>query len=423
MRRKLRPYEGGQGLRPAPAETWRRDAAATVEPSLLNLGPILRPLAGYNRRMFKAVDRLVLKEAYAPFLFGVAMFSMLTIATVVLQEAARFVIRYNLSAGFFLKLFLLATPQFIVLSIPMGALLGTLLAVGRLNSDLEIIALRACGISLYRVLLPFVVMGVFLSGVTFLGTERLIPAANSALKELKQGVLSGRSGDVKGQRISWPIVEGGQLRWQLFAGEVDGTSLKDVKLFYFDPEPEGYNDFWVHAQRADWEGERWVFYNMKMVKLQEASEGDERVIFEAKRHELPDFQITPESLSVRNKDANDLTALQVRKLIGELRASGTPAADKAVLDLKTNYYFKFAIPFTPLFFILIAVPLAIRPQRSTSVLGMGLALLLVLVYYVLFTVCQKLGAVGVLPPVLAAWSPNVLLALTGGVLMLQRDRN
>ncbi len=400
-------------------------APACREPARLpHTGPRrhARGLAGYNRRMFKAVDRLVLKEAFAPFLFGVAMFSMLTIATVVLQEAARFVIRYNLSAAFFLKLFLLATPQFIVLSIPMGALLGTLIAVGRLNSDLEIIALRACGISLYRVLLPFVVMGVFLSGVTFLGTERLVPAANSTLKELKQGVLSGRSGQIKGQRISWPIIEGGQLRWQLFAGEVEGTTLKDVKLFYFDPKDEK-KDFWVRAEEVLWEGDHWVFIDMRMVTLEDTSQGENRLIGEGKRIGIPEFNITPESLAVRNKDANDLTALQVSRLIRELRASGTPAGDKAILDLQTNYFFKFAIPFTPLIFILVAVPLAIRPQRSTSVLGMGLALLLVLVYYVLMMVSQKLGAVGVLPPFIAAWSPNLLLFTAGVILMLRRDRN
>jgi lipopolysaccharide export system permease protein len=310
-----------------------------------------------------------------------------------------------------------------VLSIPMGSLLGTLISVGRLNSDLEIIALRACGISLYRVLLPFVVLGLFLTGLTFFGSERLVPAANSAMKELKQGVLSGRSGEVKGQRISWPIIEGGQLRWHLFAGEVDGTTLKDVKLFYFDPDPAGYNDFWIHAQRVTWEGDHWVFYQMRQVKLQEASAGDERVILEAASAEVPNFSITPESLAVRNKDANDLTARQVGLLIRELVKSGTPPTDKAILDLKTNYYFKFAIPFTPLFFILIAVPLAIRSQRSTSALGTGLALLIVLLYYVLFTVCQKLGAVGVLPPLIGAWGPNILLGLLGGYLMWQRDHN
>lgn len=366
---------------------------------------------------------MILKEAYAPFFFGVAMFSMLTIATVVLQEAARFVIRYNLSVSFFFELFFLAAPQFVVLSIPMGALLGTLISAGRLNSDLEIIALRSCGISLYRVLVPYFVVGLFLSGITFIGTERLVPYANSRIKELKQDVVAGRTGEVSGQRISWPIIEGGQLRWQLFAGEVDGTTLRDVKLFYFDPDPAGYNDFWLHAERVEWQGEHWAFYNMRQVKLQEASEGDERLILQADKAEVPNFQITPESLAMRNKDANDLTAIQVRNLINELVEGGTPLDDKAILELKTNYYFKFAIPLTPLVFIFIAVPLAIRPQRSTSMLGMGLALLIVLIYYVLFTVGQKLGSVGALPPIIAAWGPNVLLAVIGGWLMYKRDRN
>src|SRR5436309_654077 len=114
-------------------------------------------------RLFQQVDRLVLLELYAPFLFGVAMFSLLTVVAVTLQEALKFITKYNLPASELIPLVGLAAPQLVVLSIPMGTLLGTLLSAGRLNSDLEITGLRALGISLTRIMLPYLAVGLLLS--------------------------------------------------------------------------------------------------------------------------------------------------------------------------------------------------------------------------------------------------------------------
>lgn len=373
--------------------------------------------------MLKIIDRLLLIELRGPFLFGVAMFSLLTIATVVLQEAARFVVRYPVPPSMFFTIVGLATPQFIVLSIPMGVLLGTLIAVGRLNNDQEIVALRACGISLYRMLAPFLVVGLFLSGLTFLGSERVVPLCNSRLKDLKSAVISGKTGSVKQQRMVWPIYRNKELRWLLIASEIDGEVLKEVKLFYFDSRSKD-NDFWVDAESAEWQGSSWVFYHMRQVKLQSDGAVSDQLILQAEKFTVPDFSITPESLALRSKTPDDLTIDQLAGLINNLLSTrqNTPD-DKEIRDFRTRLYFKYSIPLTPLFFILIALPLAVMPQRSTRSTGMGLALLIVLVYYMLFAMFTKLGAAGVAPPIVAAWTPNALLLITGAILMQRRNHS
>ncbi|MCH7471726.1 LptF/LptG family permease [bacterium] len=373
--------------------------------------------------MLKIIDRLILTELYGPFFFGVAMFSLLSISIIVLQETARFIIEYQLPASVFIDLFLLACPQFIVLSIPMGVLLGTLISVGRLNSDLEITALRTSGISLYRILAPYLVIGIFLSGLTFIGTERVIPYTNSRLDQMKNDIISGKSGGLKQQRKSWPIFDQGQLLWVLFADEVEGSKLRGVQLMYFDPVNK-YNNFYVEAEWAEWEGNSWKFYNMRQVKLHRAQEGDEHLVFEAEKAEIPDFEITPESLAVRSKDPEDLTIIQLRKLINELiNDYDYERTDKEILDFATMLHFKYSIPLTPLFFILIALPMAILPLRSSKTLGMGLALLVVFSYYTMYVICQNLGAAGVIPPAVTAWIPNAVLVFVGIIMMRIRERN
>lgn len=362
---------------------------------------------------------MIFKELAWPFLTGVGMFALLMIATVVLQEAARFAIRYNLPASMFLQLFGLAVPQFIFLAIPMGVLLGTLISVGRLSSDNEITALRACGVSLYRLLAPYLVVGAFLSGITLLGSEEIVPKCNSQLSLIRSQVRSGRLKTANQQRVVVPIAERGQTRWILSAASMQGSELTGVKLVYYDPvSPD--RDFFINAERAVWEGNDWTFYKLVQLSLRP---GDEAVVLRADKARVPGFSITPSSIGLRTKSPDDLNILQLSNLIAELLQGQNKVTDTEIRDYRTRLYFKYSIPLTPLFFIFIAVPLAIRPQRSSSTVGMGMALLVVLIYYALYTACQKLGATGVLLPVMAGWIPNIALLGTGLVLLNRRERS
>ncbi len=369
--------------------------------------------------LLRIVDRMIFKELAWPFVTGVGMFALLMIATVVLQEAARFAIRYNLPAATFAQLFFLAVPQFVFLAIPMGVLLGTLISVGRLSSDNEITALRACGVSLYRLLAPYLAVGAFLSGITLLGSELIVPECNSQLSLIRSQVRAGKMKQAKQQRVVVPISERGQTRWILSAANMAGSELQGVKLVYYDPiTPD--RDFFINAERAVWEGNDWTFYKLVQLSLRP---GDEAVVLRADKARVPGFSITPDSIGLRTKSPDDLNIIQLTNLIADLLKGHNKPADTEIRDYRTRLFFKYTIPLTPLFFIFIAVPLAIRPQRSSSTVGMGMALLVVLIYYALYTACQKLGATGVLPALIAAWVPNLTLLATGMVLLYRRERS
>jgi lipopolysaccharide export system permease protein len=372
-------------------------------------------------RLFQQVDKLVLQELYAPFLFGVGMFSLLTMVAVVLQESLKFITKYNLPVGELLPLLGLAAPQFIVLSIPMGTLLGTLLSAGRLNSDLEITGLRALGVSLSRVMLPYLAVGLALSILTLYLSERVVPLCNSLLKDRKNN-LRAALGKGSTEDVNQPFYVDGQLRWLLTASRTEGTTLYNVMLIYRDAVNRD-KDFFINADHASWDGSDWIFYDMRLVWLNVKSNKEERMITSAHELKLQSFNITPESLALRSKTADDLSYQQLAQVIRERRAKNEQRDQPSTLrEFATKLAFKLSIPFTPLFFIFIAMPLAVRPQRSTSALGMGLALLIVVAYYVVMSVCQKAGTAGALPPVVAAWIPNALLLGSGLTLLRLKER-
>lgn len=375
--------------------------------------------------MLKIVDRLILGELWGPFLFGVGLFSVLIISTVVLKEALDFITQYSLPPSVFFSYVGYAMPEFIVLSIPMGTLLGTLLSVGRLNTDNEIIALRACGISIYRVLAPYFVIGVLLSCVTFIGSDIVVPFCKSKVDEMEKAVAEGEYGYGNRQRFHWPFYSPTtkQLQWVLIAGEVKDNTLYDVVLFYFDSKNK-YNNFMIESEQAEWSGKSWKFENENLWKLHRSDSGEpEHLNIEMESSNIPDFSIAPDILRRRQKSVEDLSIKQLTQVIRNMIKEGIPRNDQNILSYLTTLYFKWSIPLTPLFFIIVAVPMAIMPQRSSRAMGMGLALITVLIYYSLFVLFQKAGIAGVVPPAFAAWIPNVLLLTVGAVLMRMREQN
>jgi lipopolysaccharide export system permease protein len=124
------------------------------------------------------MDRYLLSEMLLPFLFGVGAFTTLVMAASSLFELVRLVVEAGLSISVALQVFLLRAPGIIVLTFPMAMLLATLLAYGRLSADSEITALRACGVSLYRLVVPAVLLSLLVTALTFLFNELVVPVSN-----------------------------------------------------------------------------------------------------------------------------------------------------------------------------------------------------------------------------------------------------
>ncbi len=82
-----------------------------------------------------------------------------------------------------------------------------------------------------------------------------------------------------------------------------------------------------------------------------------------------------------------------------------------------RYHLKFAVPFASLIFSILGASIGLRPHRSTSAIGLGISLVIVILYYVLLGV--GLGIAHIVPPIVAAWMPNLIVALAA-VLLLKK---
>ncbi len=362
------------------------------------------------------LDKLALTELIPAFLFSLAAFIVLVILAVVMKPLIEIMTKYGVGADIVLKYFLLALPQWIVYTFPMAMLTGTILAVSRLSSNFEIVALRSAGISLYRFVLPFIVFAVLLSGLTFLLNEKLAPYTNRKLQELERELAAGKNGRVEEQIVSLKLFKAGKPTFFLFADSLKANILKNVRLFYIDQSGKG-NDWYMTAKSANWVGDKWNFIDATIYYFQP----DGTVLTtKSASATAEEFAMTPREIAKRSRDPSELTISELREVIKYQEKSDLPKS--YIARFKVDYFFKFSIPVSPIFFVLIALPLAIMPVRTTTAMGMGYSILVLLVYIALMIISTQAGRGGMIPPALAAWIPNLFILIVGIFLIWLKNR-
>ncbi|MFN9174522.1 MAG: LptF/LptG family permease, partial [Synechocystis sp.] len=124
------------------------------------------------------MDRYVASQLIPPFLFSVGIVASLGLAIGYLSDLANKIVEKNLPVFSAAEVLLLKLPEFLTYALPISVMLATLMTFGRLGGDSVLIALRSCGVSLYRIVVPAILLSLLVTGWTFLLSEWVVPAAN-----------------------------------------------------------------------------------------------------------------------------------------------------------------------------------------------------------------------------------------------------
>ncbi len=307
------------------------------------------------------------------------------------------------------------TPQYIYWCIPVSVLIGGLVTVGILTRTSELVVMRACGISLYRAAAPLLVFAVVAGGVLFLFEENVLAHSNRRAEELRHVIRGGspRTLDVLDRR--WMLGRTGEIYNYVFFDpkrtELTGFSVfrfasragrLQSRAFYrtvaFTGQATGFEQAVVWHARDGWvrEFDRQV---------------GQRSYRPVERADL--FVEPPQYFMTEQTPAERMTYAQLKRYIVELRASGIN-----VTDYEVELYRKVSFPWVTIIMTLIALPFAVTTGRRGAMYGIGLGIVLALVYWITMSVFGAIGASGVIHPLLAAWAPNILFAASAAYLLL-----
>ncbi|MGH2454135.1 MAG: LptF/LptG family permease [bacterium] len=348
------------------------------------------------------LDRYIVREVGAIFLFGIALFTLILTVNHIFF-LARFAATEHIAVTTVVRLLLLRVPYFLAFSLPMALLLGVLLTFGRLSDRNEVVAMRTSGISLIRVALPVLAGGlaVSLSGIALnewvvpLAEERyrteFLSAGSRSLAPQSYLLFREREGSRISVYYARRVAPGGETMEGLTANQFEEDRLVRV----------------IEAARARYGPGGWDLEDGTMHLL-----GGPQLVSVAFQRIKASIRRTPAEILIGQKDPSEMTIAELRAYMGVLRRTG-----ESIVEYLVYLHSRFALPASSLIFALLAVPLGLRPHRSGSSIGLGLTIVILLVYYLLMNSTLALGHSGRLSPALAAWSPNLLVGAVGGYLL------
>ncbi|RMF77248.1 MAG: LPS export ABC transporter permease LptG, partial [Nitrospirae bacterium] len=299
--------------------------------------------------------------------------------------------------------FLLNVPVVAFRLFPLVAMLSTILALAALSRDSEIVAMRAVGVSLYRVVWPLLQAGLALSVVLLLLGELAIPRMHQEADLIKQTRIRHREANTELRtRDIWLRGAGGRI---YYARRFDPEARALLHVTWFDFDPGFRITGRTDVERMVWQGDRW--------RLEGVVERRFRADGGVETHRAAvELRSLPEGLSafrrVKKRPA-DMNWVELRRYIRRLAAEGGD-----VVKLRADLHAKLAQPFSAAVLTLLAIPFAIqRPRSGGTGKALALGLALGLAYWFLLQVGLSLGHGGKLPPLLAAWLGNLVFGAVG----------
>jgi LPS export ABC transporter permease LptG/LPS export ABC transporter permease LptF len=308
------------------------------------------------------------------------------------------------------------TPSMIYTITPLSVLLAVLVTFGTLNRTNELTAMKATGISLYRVALPVIAIALVVAALLFAFDETYVPTANRRQEALRS-VIKGKPA----QTFFRP-----DQKW-MFGSEQTGKPDRIYYYQFFDPEHDRFANLTVfeldpatfqltrrvYAATAHWEPEihQWVFEN----GWTRTFRGDSQKSYESfDVSTFPEFTESPQYFKKESLQSQEMNFPQLRRYIRDLSQSGFDT-----MPLRVQLNKKLAYPLITLVMAVLAIPFALSMGRRGSLTGIAAAIGLAVAYWVVAAIFEAMGNVNMLPAVLAAWSPDVLFGLAGSYLLLK----
>ncbi len=305
-----------------------------------------------------------------------------------------------------LEFFFYSTPQFVYYVMPIAALVATLVSVGLLTKNSELIVMRACGISLYRAALPLVVFGLFWSAMLFVLQETVLAQANRRAQALAHVIRgnSPRTFDVVNRQ--WTVGRDGRMYHYAYL-DPRRREMNHVSVFTFENAPwrlaeQEFVTLATAGQGAEWAGTKgWTRTFDRQGRVRKYQPFDQMPV----SLEPLDYFYTEQP------DAERMSYAQLSRYVDDLRTSGFNAIPYAVALQR-----KVSFPFVTVIMTLIAVPFAVTTGRRGALYGVGVGIVLALGYWLVFSLFAAIGTAGLISPPLAAWAPNIMF--TAGALYL-----
>ncbi|MCX7846052.1 MAG: LptF/LptG family permease [Dictyoglomaceae bacterium] len=354
----------------------------------------------------RIINRYFLKSFIPIFIFGIFLFTSILIVSP-LFEIMDLIISRSIEIVIALRIFILKIPPYLTYTFPMAIFLAVIYIIGQFIERGEITAMKASGASLSNFLPPLLIFSFGVLFLMFYFNEIISPKAIEQEKILYQRAISK----------SIPIPD------------KEDVFFKDNNNFYFfkkfSPQNQEINDALIiqiikddvkeiiTAKKAKWYlNQGWIFYEGKIYVLNSFGDMVLQGKFEEKKVIL---NRNPNQIIPSIKPINEMSIWEIIDQIRLFQGSGI-----SLVNLWTEFYIRFALPFTCPIFALLALGLGLQTKKGGRSLSFGLSVITIFVYYIIFSIGRSLAKAGILSPIVGAWLGNIVFLFVSFIFLRRK---
>lgn len=360
--------------------------------------------------MIKIIDIYIIKKFFSILFFTVLAFIVIFVIIDLIENLDKF-LSFNASMKNVVFYYIFYIPYIIMLTLPISMLLSSLFSLGSMAQYNEIIAIKSASVSLYRILLPVLLLSFFISLLAGLAAETVVPRSNRTRLDIFRYDIKKESRKIESSRSQIAIQD--EDNRQIFIQFYE-TSRKRAHKTNIIKISQTQILQRIDARFMQWDEDdnKWKLIDVTVRSFEDSSEKVTRydtLIYEPSDivpQDLLDLEIMPEEMNY----------LELDRFIDKMLTLGADAR-RWMVDL----HLKISYPLANFIIVLFGAPLAAKKRRSGPALGFAIALLISFIYFLFIRTGQVMGHKGSLSPWLAAWIGNIIFGI-GALFMLFRER-
>lgn len=360
----------------------------------------------------KLLDRYIGRELCGGVLQGTFWFGAMMIVAYIMGPLINQMVQYHLRPLDILSLGLLKLPETVRITLPMATLFGTLIAIGRLSGEGELTAILTSGTSFNRLLVPVLGVGVLLFLISLLTDQFLVPPASAREESLLNYFRMSMVRTAERLSIVEPRQGAPRRRIDIQRWDENPLRFYNISVVDLTTDERGRSTpkEAIYAAKAEQINGRWVFTHVKHYVY---GIGKEEGITEADTFEwgpeksLPD----PNAQGASREKPHTMDFKQLSAYVDKLQQQQAPMT--RVWEAVVEFHNKLAFPVACIIFALMGTPLGIQRQRTSTSLGLGISLVVIIAYYVIWKVTSSLGENGGMNAALSSWVANIIAAAVG----------
>jgi LPS export ABC transporter permease LptG len=385
-----------------------RDLAVTIWQWLKRrLVPGRAAVSDMEYRFARVMDTFILKEFLK--LLGLTIMGGLLLFTIfTLFELLDEIYTNQIPATKVVEYFLYVAPMILVLIIPLCILISILVFFGVLEKTSQVTALKACGISIYRMSSPIVVVTIVLALGVFILQEFILPYTNQRQDNLLHEIKGHQVQTYYRPEITWIMGSDGKIYHYSYF-DYDRNVFADLTVFELDLRRAELRRR-LFAPQARWESriQQWILLNGWERDFRQSTSRFERF-----QNQAYSAEENPAYFKTELKRSDKMSYVELSAYISKLRQGGFDT-----LSLEVDLHKKISYPLVNLIMLFIGLPFSFMMGKKGAVYGIAVSILTGILFWALFNVFGAIGSHGIIPPLLAAWAPNLFFGFTGFYLVL-----